>query len=127
MPFLLHFWVNFFDKSEFALRLFPLTFSILGLILICIFGLNFFDKRFTLFFLSFLSTSPFFIKYSRDVTPYAVVLFFAILSTYLFLKLLNRQTGYNKKIFFLCYFLVLTGGLYTHLYLPCTDNNYHHS
>lgn len=114
MPFLLHFWVNFFDKSEFALRLFPLTFSILGLILSGILGLNFFDKRFTLFFLSFLSTSPFFIKYSRDVTPYAVVLFFAILSTYLFLKLLNRQTGYNKKIFFLCYFLVLTGGLYTH-------------
>ena len=114
MPFLLHFWIKFFGKSEFALRLFPLTFSILGLILIGILGLNFFDKRFTLFFLSFLSTSPFFIKYSRDVTPYAVVLFFAILSTYLFLKLLNRQTGYNKKIFFLCYFLVLTGGLYTH-------------
>jgi 4-amino-4-deoxy-L-arabinose transferase-like glycosyltransferase len=113
MPFFLHFWIKFFGKTELVLRLFPLTFSFLSLIVIIIMGLEFFNRKFTLFFLSVISTSPFFIKYSRDITPYAMVLFFGVLSTYLFLHLFNSENNL-KRSFFLCYLLTLAGGLYTH-------------
>jgi len=87
--FFLHFWMKLFGSSEFVLRLPSVLFGVSSISILFILVKNVINKRIALISSFLLSISPLHIWYSRNVSSYATLTFFMLLSAYFFLRALR--------------------------------------
>lgn len=85
---LLHFW-SFLGKSEFILRLLPLSFGVLSIIAIYKVGQLLFNKKVGLISAFILAVSPLSVYYSQELKPYSLTTFFVLMSIYNLIKSLK--------------------------------------
>lgn len=99
--YILHWWTLLFGVSDSSLRMLPLLFS-LGIIpLIYTFvKTHFEDKGLALVAATLATFSPMLISYAQVARNYAVLFFFALLSTHFFLKYLREAT--KSRDWWLC-------------------------
>ncbi len=87
---LLKFWLPL-GKSEFVLRLLPLTFGFLSIIGIYLVGKALFDKKTGLIAAFLLAISPFHIYYAQELRAYTLFCFLSLASIYFLIKALKED------------------------------------
>ena len=109
---LLKLWMKL-GQGEFILRLLPLFFSMLALILVFLLGKRLFDSRTGLVAVLITAFMPFQIYYAQDMGPYSLYQFLCLLSVYLLVRFLDD----DKKIITV-YFIAFINliALYTHYF-----------
>jgi mannosyltransferase len=121
--FVLHYWVNLFGTSEFGVRLLSSLFGVLAIPMIYVVGRQLLNKEAGLVAALILALSSFNIRYSQETRMYSLIVLFALLSMYFFLRCLQRNTlassaGYVLSTTFLVYthyygfFVVLAQNIY---------------
>lgn len=90
--FLVYVWSTFAGYNEFALRLLPVTFGILSIILIYRTGKEFFGEQTGILASLLLALSPFHIYYSQEFTHYSLTVLLCLGSIHFLLEALNRNT-----------------------------------
>lgn len=93
----LHYWINLFGKSAFAIRFLSLLFGIGSLILVYLFCAEQYDKRTGLYTVFLLSVSLIHIEYSQEARMYSLATFFTVLSYYYFVKVIKSASLINKS------------------------------
>jgi len=106
---LMHFWVKFAAISEFSLRLPSAIFSFVSVILLFCLGKELFNRKTGIIAALFIGLSPFHLWYAQEARDYSMALFFAVLSSLVFIK--GIKTG--ERVFWLLFILVSLAGLYT--------------
>ena len=109
---LLHFWIKIFGISEFSLRFPSLIFSFSSVILVFLLGKDLFDEKVGFVASIFMGLSPFHLWYAQEARDYTMVLFFGLLSSWLFFRALRE----NKLILWLFFILASLAGLYTNYF-----------
>ena len=109
---LLHFWIKLFGISEFSLRFPSLIFSFLSVILVFLLGRDIFDKKVGIIAGIFMGLSPFHLWYAQEARDYSMVLFFSLLSSWLFYRALSE----DKFKLWLFFILVSLAGFYTNYF-----------
>jgi uncharacterized membrane protein len=87
----LSFFWKFFGETEFILRLFPLLFGILSLVMTYRIGEYFFFKTAGIISALLVAVSPLHIWYSQEFTPYTALVFVSLLSVFLSLKIIRHD------------------------------------
>lgn len=77
---LTHFWLSLGIRAEWFLRLLPVFFGILTIIVLYIFLKKLFDKKIALLASAFLATAPYHIYYSQEFRMYSFLTFLVLLS-----------------------------------------------
>lgn len=130
----LHYWSKIFGLDDANLRLLSLLLNLLTIALIFVFVKTHFQSEKLALLAAFLSAiSPFYINYSQVARNYAMLFFFSLLATHLFLLIIQREKSKQKTIFYyilyglsalaceLCHLsifpLFLIHGLYVLLYV----------
>ncbi len=85
-------WMKFFGNSEFSVRAPSAIFGIFSVGLIYILAKKAYDERTGLISALLLCTSQFFIRYQQEARAYSALLFFSILSTVIFLYLIEKHS-----------------------------------
>jgi mannosyltransferase len=112
--FILKIWIMLFGDSEVSVRSISAIFGVASIPLIFIIGKQLFSSRVGLIASFLLSVSVFAIYFSQEARSYAMLLFFTLLSFYLFIKIIvHRDTG---KVYFFAYFIANTLLVYTHYF-----------
>lgn len=106
---LLHFW-SFLGKSEFILRLLPLSFGVLSIIAVYKVGQLLFNKRVGLISAFILALSPLSIYYSQELRPYSLVTFLTLMSIYNLVKSLEN----NRLLSWIGFIIFTVLCIYTH-------------
>lgn len=106
---LLKYWIRIFGITEVAVRMLSCIFSIFSLYLAYKISYSLFNKRIALISTLLLALSPFHIFYSQEARYYILSFFLALLSVYIFLKLLNT----NCKRYYYFISIINTLNLYT--------------
>ncbi len=83
---ILHYWIKVFGQTEFSVRFISALFGVLSIIVLFFLVRLFFDDSIALLSALFLSTAMLQILYSQEARLYSVFNFFALLSTFLFVK-----------------------------------------
>lgn len=83
---LLHYWIGLAGKTEWAMRILPVFFSLLSIYLTYRIGTVFYSKKIGLLTAFLMSVSPFFLFYSQELRPYSLMVFLVLLTTYLLIK-----------------------------------------
>ncbi|MBF0544649.1 MAG: glycosyltransferase family 39 protein [Candidatus Riflebacteria bacterium] len=91
---LLHYCIKFFGYSEMAIRLISVLSGTFSILLIYLVGKKLFTNNTGTIAALILCLSPFHIRYSQEARNYSLLVFFALLSIYFLLKLVNK---YNLK------------------------------
>ncbi|SEI62920.1 Dolichyl-phosphate-mannose-protein mannosyltransferase [Dyadobacter koreensis] len=104
---LLHIWMDIFGLSDFSARLFSVVFSVLIIGFTYQFGRRFFSVNTGLISAGIVAIEPFFIAYSHQARNYSLTFFLTLLSTYLFLQIIEGK----KNSFWLYAGYVLAAGL----------------
>lgn len=107
---LLHFWNALAGESKYAVRFSSVFASVLTVALVYGFGKRFFGYGVALIGAALLAFSRFHIWWSQEIKMYALLVFLALLSLYLFLRAIE---GRGMKYWALC-LLVTLAALYTH-------------
>lgn len=82
--------------TDFELRLGALWFGLLGLaLLIRVTHELWHDPHLTLWVAVFVTVTPFIVRFSRYARPYAMLFFFSLWASYLFLRLLHGKNGWG--------------------------------
>ncbi len=110
--FLLHYWMTLFGTSEVAIRSFSALCGVLAIPAIYLVGRQLFDKEVGLIAALILALSSFNIQYSQEARMYSLLVLFALLSTYLFLRLTEQRTLILGAGYVVCTTLML----YAHYY-----------
>ena len=98
--------------SEFLLRWPSVLFSTLTLALTYVLGRLWFDRWVAMLGAFFLAISPLHIRYAQEARSYATLVFFSILSLYLFWRAI--QSG--RRRWWVAFVVVAVLNLYTHLF-----------
>lgn len=109
---LLHFWMRYFGISEFALRFPSVIFSFFSVALTYLLGRDLFNKKAGVIASIFMGLSPFHLWYAQEARDYSMVLFFGVLSSYLFFRAI-KEKGSKTWLFFT---LVSIIGIYTNYF-----------
>ena len=109
-PFLIYLISNIFPGSDFALRILPMTFGILSVPLLFLFGRKLFNDKVGLMASFLLAISPFHIWYSQEARGYALQWMLALISLIYFVRALDQPNRNN----FIGYTISTTAALYTH-------------
>jgi uncharacterized membrane protein len=110
----LHLWTEVAGESDFAQRALFVIFGFFSLIFVYLIGKNLFDRSTALLATGLMAISPFFILYSRMSRYYSLALLLSLISTWLFLRLLEkRKTEKRKTILWSGYILTSALMLYT--------------
>ena len=108
----LHFWIRLFGICEFSLRFPSLIFSFLSCILLFLLGKRLFNEKIAFIAVLFMGLSPFQIWYAQEARSYSMLLFFSLLSNYLFLKAIEKD-----KLQLWLYFVVVSSlGVYVNYF-----------
>jgi uncharacterized membrane protein len=101
----LHHWSKVFGLEDTNLRILSLLFNLLTVILIFVFVKTHFQSEKLALLSAFLSAiSPFYINYSQVARNYAMLFFFALLATHLFLLIIQREKNkQNSTLYYLFY------------------------
>lgn len=111
---LTHYWIKAFGNSEFALRLLPLIFGVLAILLIYFLAKEIFNSRTGLISSLLLAVSFFNIEYSQEARMYSLLVFLTLLSFLFFTKLvINKKYNFRNYLFYALSTLAL---LYTHYF-----------
>ncbi len=82
--------------TDFELRLGALWFGLLGLALSSkVTEYLYHDRRLTMCIAIFVAVTPYIVRYSRYARPYAMLFFFSLWSSFLFLRLLQGKKGWG--------------------------------
>jgi len=100
--FLMWGWVHLFGNGEIAMRLPSVFFGTATIYVVCLIAKKLLAKKskFPLIAALFLATAPFHIYYSQEARTYAMTVFLAALSTYWFIKMINKSGQRQKSSFF---------------------------
>lgn len=109
---LLHFWVQAFGASEFALRSLSAVFGVLSVAFVYKLGSLLYSERIGLLAAAVLALSKFSIYYSQDARMYSLLPLLATVSVYYFWKLLHNP-GWGNVLLYVAATVLL---LYTHGY-----------
>lgn len=110
--FILHYWMLLFGTSAFAMRLLSALFGVLAIPMIYLVGRQLFNKEAGLVGALILAISPLNVIYSQDARMYSLMVLLGLLSTYFFLRFLQKSNGLVAA----AYILSTTLLLYTHVY-----------
>ncbi|OQY46832.1 MAG: hypothetical protein B6242_06730 [Anaerolineaceae bacterium 4572_78] len=121
--FVLHTWMAWFGKSEFALRYLSVCFNMMTIALLIRFARTIHVGWYMNFVGLFASVSPLYVAYAQEVRMYAMVTFFATGSVYFLWQIVygDKQLRY----LLLGYIITTTITLYTHyftIFLLCFHN-----
>ncbi len=97
--FILHFWMEIFGKSEFALRLLPAILSILAIPIVYILGKELFNDKIALFSALIFAVSQANIRFAQTLRMYSLLLIFALLSIYFLHKYLENPSRKNVILY----------------------------
>jgi uncharacterized membrane protein len=89
---LLHGWM-WLGKGELAAKLFSVFFGVMATALMCPVGRRLFGPKIAIGGALLLAVSPFQVYYAREVRMYSQLLFFGLMSVYLFVRCLGSQPG----------------------------------
>jgi 4-amino-4-deoxy-L-arabinose transferase-like glycosyltransferase len=105
-------WRDVFGESEFSLRMVSVLFDVLSILLIYLIGAKLFGRKVGLLSAILLATSMLQIVYAQEARPYAMFGALVLLSTYLFLLLIDPEKAKWRKLLFFGYILVNTIAIY---------------
>lgn len=88
------------ENQEFWLRLVPMVFGCITIILVFFVGRNLLGKRVGLFGAFLIAISPFHIWYSQEARPYALLIMISLLSVLLLQHLMKNDSRLLPKIVF---------------------------
>jgi uncharacterized membrane protein len=101
----LHYWSKLFGLADGNLRILSLLFNLLTIVLIFVFVRTHFQSERLALLAAFLSAvSPFYINYSQVARNYAMLFFFALLATHLFLLIIRREKNGKKNALHYLYY-----------------------
>jgi 4-amino-4-deoxy-L-arabinose transferase-like glycosyltransferase len=112
-----HYWVELVGKSDFAVRLLSVLFSVLTIALAYHFTrYHLHDRRLALLVAGLMAVEPFFIAYSHQARNYSMSFFFTLLLTHVFLLIVRARAtharfalyGFLALICLFCHFLTFT-------------------
>lgn len=111
---LLNLWIRFFGTSEAAVRSLSAIVSIFSIPMIFVITSKLLNEKVGLMSAAIFSISSYQIYYAQEVRVYALVVFLGLLSTFLFLKIL--ETHERKRGFWIGYMLTAVSIFYAHYY-----------
>ena len=101
----LHYWSKLFGLEDANLRILSLLFNLLTVALIFVFVKTHFQSGKLALLAAFLSAiSPFYINYSQVARNYAMLFFFSLLATHLFLVIIKREKNKQKTVLYYVYY-----------------------
>jgi len=101
----LHFWSKIVGLKDGNLRLLSLIFNLLTVVLIFVFVSAHIQSNETALLSAFLAAiSPFYINYSQVARNYAMLFFFALLATHLFLIIIKREKNKQKSTLYYLFY-----------------------
>ncbi len=106
---LLHYWTRIFSISEISLRSFSAIFDILSILLVFLVAKKLLNEKVALLSSFFYAISIPAIEHSQEARQYSIYVFFVLLSTYFFIRILKN----NKFTSWVLYMASITLGLYT--------------
>jgi mannosyltransferase len=109
---LLHFWINL-GLSEFVLRSLSIIFALGAVVMIYVLGRRLFGSRTGLTAAFLIAINAYFIAYAQEARAYTLVVLLAALSSYLFIKALEKP---GWKVW-AAYIIFSVLGVYSHIYL----------
>lgn len=109
--FLLHYWMKIFGTSVMALRIPAMLFGTLSVFILYKTARLLFDENIAALSALLLAISEFHIWQSQEVRMYSMLAFFAALSVYFFLVLINKKRSWPIAIGYLLSSILL---LFTH-------------
>ena len=109
---LLHFWIQAFGDSEFAIRSLSVLFGVLMVVFVYKLGALLYDKQTGLLAALVISIAKFSIYYSQEARMYSLLPFLATVSIYYFWNLIHNPTVKNVVSYIASTILLL----YTHSY-----------
>ena len=110
----LHFWINVFGISPFAVRLLPMLFSSLSVIYIYKIGKLLYNQRIALVSSLLFTCSTFQIYYAHDCRVYSLFLLLTLISFFFFFKLIKDDT--LTTVHLICFILTNVLLIYAHYF-----------
>lgn len=112
---LLHYWIELFGKSDAALRMLSVLFSVGTVGLMYVFARrHFLGDRGALLAALLVAVEPFFIAYSHQARTYSLAFFLTLLATHLFLNLTGQPGQKPGRGSWLAYGLVAWAVWFSH-------------
>jgi uncharacterized membrane protein len=112
---LLHYWIEIFGITDFAIRLFSVLFSLLIIGATYFFGRRFFSTNTGIIAAALVAVEPFFIAYSHQARNYCLTYFLTLLATYYFLQIVENKSGSRRSFFLYSGYILAAGiGLLSH-------------
>ena len=121
----LHVWMDWFGRSEFALRYLSLVLSLLTLASLIRFGRMVGGARAGLWTGLLTALSPCYVAYAQEVRMYAMLTCLAAASVYYLWQLCLHPDNQNNSKVLIAYIITTTLTLYTHyftIFLLCFEN-----
>src|SRR3989344_1867629 len=109
---ILHFWIQAFGKTAFALRLLPALLSIIAIPIIYLLGKELFNDKIGLFAALIFAISQANIRFAQTLRMYPLLILFALLSVYFLMQYFKNPSHRNFALYIL--FAVLS--VYTHYF-----------
>jgi mannosyltransferase len=110
--FFLHYWIMLFGDSEFAVRSLSVLFGVLAIPMMFVVGRLLFDEEAGLIGALIFALSLFNVQLSQEARMYSLMVLFALLSMYFFLRFLRK----SSRAILAGYVVVTTLLLYTHVF-----------
>ncbi|MGV3613498.1 MAG: glycosyltransferase family 39 protein [Fluviicola sp.] len=111
---LLHYWIQFFGISEFAVRMPSLIFSVFTVLFIYRIGLRFFNLRVAVIASLIFTFSTYQVLYAHEARAYALMGFLTAVSMCYYLEIIHLKSRNIWKVFW--FFLANTLLIYTHFF-----------
>ena len=111
----MYLWISIFGDSEISIRIPPLIFGTLSIVLVYYLALKFLEKNASLLAAFLMCISPVHIWYSREARPYSATLFLLLASILSYYKLLDSRA--SSRVWYLIYFMSLCFAVFSHYYI----------
>ncbi len=115
---ILHAWITFFGSSEIAARLPSVIFGVGTVFVVYLIAKKLYDAKTALIASTLIATAPLHIYYSQEARMYMLAAFFATLSVYFFISILERDKLFNWLGFIASTTLMLYSDYLPYLLLP---------
>ena len=107
-------WIRLFGDAELSIRIPPIIFGILSILLTYALALRFTGKKGAILTSLLMCVSPVHIWYSQEARPYSETLFFLLLAIFSYYKLKDLR---SNSIWYFVYFVSLLFAVFSHYYV----------